>query len=269
MQSENLKFFDPHRWLMGNAPNWFVGEVVLRAVLIYLALLFILRMMGKRTAGQMSITELAVVVTLGAAVGVPMQAEERGLLNGFVILIIALIFQRGLAWMATRSRKVETLTQGDVSILIEDGVLKLPEMEKNGIPRERIYSVLRGSGVEHLGQVRRLYIEPSGEFSLYQSNETLPGLSVVPTFDTKLRSEQIQAGKWYACFSCGVTRQCDEPPEEDCPACGCHAWTEAVRQINLVEQERQEEKQRQNDHGRKKTSHHAGAEAASAAGGAA
>src|SRR3954470_11540279 len=71
MRQGDLKFLDPERWLLGESPGWFVGEVVMRAVLIYVVLLLILRMLGKRTAGQMSITELAVVVTLGAAVGVP------------------------------------------------------------------------------------------------------------------------------------------------------------------------------------------------------
>lgn len=47
--------------------------------------------MGKRVAGQLSLSELAIIVTLGAAIGVPIQAADRGMLPAFVLLIVAVI----------------------------------------------------------------------------------------------------------------------------------------------------------------------------------
>lgn len=61
------------RILIGDGPWAFLLEVVVRAALVYVLLLVAMRMMGKRVAAQLSITELAVILMLGAAIGVPIQ----------------------------------------------------------------------------------------------------------------------------------------------------------------------------------------------------
>jgi len=97
--------FDLYRLLVGQGPWWSLIEVILRAMLIYALLLVIMRLMGKRVASQLSISELAVVVTLGAAVGVPMQVQDRGMLPAVLILLVALGFQRGISLWAFRIRR--------------------------------------------------------------------------------------------------------------------------------------------------------------------
>src|SRR4051794_37159582 len=65
--SKDISFFDLHRWLVGESPWWFLAEVTIRAIIVYAVLLITLRAMGRRVASQMTISELAIVVTLGAA----------------------------------------------------------------------------------------------------------------------------------------------------------------------------------------------------------
>ena len=77
---------------MGETPWWFLAEVAVRAIIVYLILLITLRVMGRRVASQMTISELAIVVTLGAAVGVPMQDPKRGMLGAVAILAIAVVW---------------------------------------------------------------------------------------------------------------------------------------------------------------------------------
>src|SRR5687767_1371205 len=96
-QQQQIEPFDWQRLLLGEAPAWFLVEIAARMALIYLMLMVAMRLMGKRLAGQMSLSEMAIVVTLGAAVGVPMQAPERGILAPVVLLAIAILFQRGLS----------------------------------------------------------------------------------------------------------------------------------------------------------------------------
>jgi uncharacterized membrane protein YcaP (DUF421 family) len=54
-----------HRLLLGDYPWWFLLEVLLRSWLIYIVLFITMRLMGKRMAAQLSISELAVMITLG------------------------------------------------------------------------------------------------------------------------------------------------------------------------------------------------------------
>ena len=123
MKKEEILWGDWHRILLGPAPVEFLLEVLLRTAVIYLVLLVILRMLGKRMGGQLTISELAVMLTLGAIISVPMQIADRGVLQGILVLICALVFQRGINYLAVKNEKIERILQGHESQLVRDGVI--------------------------------------------------------------------------------------------------------------------------------------------------
>jgi uncharacterized membrane protein YcaP (DUF421 family) len=239
MQQQPQNAFDFHRVLVGmDTPWWFLLEQLVRIVCIYLLLMVVMRLMGRRVAAQMTIAELAVVVTLGAAVGVPMQSPERGMLPAAVILLVALIFQRGLSWLAVRNRRVEVIAEGEAIMIVADGRMLLDAMARMVLSRERLFAKLRGMGVEHLGEVRRVYVESSGDFSLYRLQHAQPGLSILPTFDHDLRSDARAVADHHACASCGNVGAARRRPTEPCPCCGAQAWTPAVTEIERATADR-------------------------------
>ena len=119
MKKEEIHFGDFNRWLYGLTPPQFMIEVAIRTVLIYLILLLVVRFLGKRMSGQVTLVELSVMMTLGAIVSPVMQIPDRGIIFGAIVLIVALVFQRGLNLWAVRNEKIEhrLLKQGVDSIL--------------------------------------------------------------------------------------------------------------------------------------------------------
>jgi hypothetical protein len=95
MQQQQISLADWQRLLMGDAPWVFLLELLVRAVVVYLLLLLFMRWMGKRVAGQMSTTELAIILSLGAAIGLPLQAPDKGLLPAVAVLLVAVAFTGG------------------------------------------------------------------------------------------------------------------------------------------------------------------------------
>ncbi|CAN5609062.1 hypothetical protein BH23BAC1_BH23BAC1_51030 [soil metagenome] len=63
------------------------------------------------------------MITLDAIVSVPMQSHERGIILAVIILACVIIFQRGLTCFNFKNRKLESITQGEVSLLVKDGVI--------------------------------------------------------------------------------------------------------------------------------------------------
>lgn len=228
MKKEEIVVWDWKRILLGNAPLEFMLEVVLRTLIIYLALVIIMRLLGKRMNAQLTITELAVMIMLGGIVSVPMQVPERGLIHGFLLLFMVLVLQRGINWLAFKYRRVELITQGDLQILIADGVLDSTEMNRINLSREQLFANLRMQNIQHLGQLKRVYLEADGTFSIYKQEEPKPGLSVLPEKDTELHRAEIQANQVLACLQCGQVEPKDKTHETLCPRCGCGDWTYAV-----------------------------------------
>ena len=135
------------RLLIGDGPWAFLVEVIPRAVVMYLMLLIAMRMMGKRVAAQLSISELAVILMLGAAIGVPIQVSSQGVLPAAVVLLTVVALQRLTSKAGLRWRKLEVLQQGDVSMLVKDGRMLLDQLKASQISREMLASELRAANV--------------------------------------------------------------------------------------------------------------------------
>lgn len=228
MKKDQIHFEDWQRIILGNNPPEFLLEVLLRSVLILLAFLITVRLLGKRMNGQLTITEMAVMVSLGAIVSPVMQLPDRGIFLGVVILICALIFQRGITWLDFKSKRVEEITQGTESLLIADGVLQLDAMEAARISKQQVFAQLRSKKIYNVKQVARMYMEACGDFSIYTEEEEKPGLSTFPDTDPEVHSLQPAAEPAVAaCMNCGNTvGLADE--QKPCPVCYEVEWTQAV-----------------------------------------
>jgi len=222
---------DYMRILMGDVPWIFLLEAAIRLVLLYFILLTGLRLMGKRMAGQLSRTELAALVSLAAGIGIPILSADRGLLASVVVAGVVVVGQRLVTHWAARRPRVEQLLQGNLTTVVTDGVLQLAHMEQAVLSQERLFAQLRGESLEHLGQVRRLYMEANGTFSLVEEKEPKPGLSLIPGWDHDFRQAQPSAPGTFACLRCGQTVEAAQLPATACPHCAARAWEPAVRVI--------------------------------------
>ena len=79
MKKEDIHLGDLARILFGEAPPLFLLEVFVRTLIVYVFLLYILRWLGKRMSGQLTIMELSVMLTLGAIVSASMQIPDHGI----------------------------------------------------------------------------------------------------------------------------------------------------------------------------------------------
>lgn len=229
MKKEEIHLWDVQRILFGQAPPEFLLEVLIRTLIIYVATLIVIRLLGKRMSGQISIIEMAVFITLGAIVSLPMQAPDRGILQGLLALGCALVFQRGLNLLGFRSEKVEKLAQGDVTLLVKDGVLLLNEMKKSAVSRQQLFAALRNKKIYNLGRVKCMYLEGCGLFSIYEENGLRPGLPVLPPGDKEVLSTQrhLPGGK-VVCINCGTVQPEENRQKPYCTHCGNNEMEQAI-----------------------------------------
>ena len=229
MKKDEIKLTDWERILIGDNPWGFMIEVLGRTIIIYLALMIVMRLLGKRMNAQLTITDLAVILTLGAIASVPMQAFDKGLLPGIVLLISILLLHQGATRLIYKNRKVEVLTQGKVSLIIKDGVIDPVHLKRLRISKDQIFSVLRSQGIRQLGEVKRLYSEADGHFSLFKFKEPRPGLSVFPRSENALppKSKEVKCRK--SCCYCGSVVEKESDVPVPCGNCGNKDWMPAMQ----------------------------------------
>lgn len=155
------------RVLLDDLPAAFLVEVVVRSAIMFIVILVGLRFTGKRGVRQLSVFEIVLIIALGSAAGDPMFYEDVGLLPAICVFVIVIAFYRLVTWFTSKSKKFEELLEGRVHLLIENGVFAIDKFDKEDIAQDEFFSELRVRSVEHLGQVKYAFLEPSGNISIF------------------------------------------------------------------------------------------------------
>jgi uncharacterized membrane protein YcaP (DUF421 family) len=232
MEKEDIHLYDVYRILFGNAPLIFLVEIIIRSVITYIILLAVIRGLGKRMSGQLSFTEMAVMLMLGAIVSSAMQIPERGIIEGCFVLLLVLLMQRLITWRMFKSARLEDKILGQMYLLVKDGVLQTKELSREYISRTQIFGILRSKSIINLGMVKRLYLETSGSFTMYTYKNERPGLSLLPREDKALFNSQHLVSDKKACNICGQLYESTLVPDQ-CDNCQSNEFVQPVHGNDL------------------------------------
>jgi uncharacterized membrane protein YcaP (DUF421 family) len=227
MKPDEIKLSDWMRILFGTTPPAFFIELVIRTFVIFLILLISMRLLGRRMAAQLNRIEMIALFSLAAAVGVPLQAPDRGLLPGVVIAIVVVVVGRLIVTWAFKNQKFESIADGDYTTLVLDGTVLMHKLKMTRLTVERLFAQLRGEGIRQLGEVKRLYFEANGSFTLIKAENPMPGLVIIPGFDRELLEAQKQV-KGLVCQKCGHKQTDQKQQDNKCENCGHKEWIPAV-----------------------------------------
>jgi uncharacterized membrane protein YcaP (DUF421 family) len=228
MEPDKIKLGDWQRILIGEVPASFFIELIIRAAVIYLILILSMRIMGKRMSSQLSRNELATLVSLAAAVGVPLMAPDRGILPAVVIAFVLVGGERAVSAWAAKNPRFEKNLQGKGATLVSNGVIDVDRLGQVGLSREQLFAQLRSAGILQLGGVKRVYMEANGAFTLVRNEQPVPGLSLVPAVDQALESKMTAQKDQLICSYCGEPAPGLVAEETGCPICHKKQWQSAV-----------------------------------------
>ena len=150
-----------HDLLHLGLPWW---DKVIRTLAIYLGLLVLLRLAGKRQLAQMSTLDLVVLLLLSNVVQNAIIGNETSLFGGLLGAAVLLFANYVLVRLAYRNDWLKRLLNGTSTVLYENGHLRRKNLEHELMTREELVSALRREGLE-LGEVERVDLEPEGTFN--------------------------------------------------------------------------------------------------------
>ncbi|MGC1241524.1 MAG: YetF domain-containing protein [Chryseosolibacter sp.] len=227
------EIFEWDRVLTNDLPMTFLLEVLFRTTVMFIVVLAALRFTGKRGVKQLSIFEIVLIIALGSAAGDPMFYEDVGLLPAIVVFIAVISLYRFVTWLTGKSKWFEELLEGKTEMLIDNGFFSHIKFQQEAIAQDEFFSELRLQSVEHLGQIKYAFLEPSGNISLYffPDEEVKPGLPLLPAL-FNLKSKTIGEEGLYACANCGYTQKLG-PGTAICPVCKEEEWVLAISTLRV------------------------------------
>ena len=149
-------------------PWW---EFVLRAVAVYVVVLVMVRLSGKRTVGQFTPFDLLVVVLLGTAVQNSLIGEDTSLLGGLILAATLLGLNGGVGKLSSRSRRFDEVVEGKPVILVRHGHLFRDELARQSLSEHDFAIARRSAGYATLGEIGLAVLESSGEISFIRRKD--------------------------------------------------------------------------------------------------
>ncbi|XLZ73080.1 YetF domain-containing protein [Massilia sp. SR12] len=147
-----------------NLPWW---EFVARGVMIYIALLLMMRLSGKRTIGQFTPFDLLVVMLLSESVSSGLTGGDDSVGGGLIVAVTLVVLNVAIAVITARSRKAADLVEGSAVLLGRDGKVFKEALRRNHIAESDLEQSLREADCPR-DKMKYAFLEADGKITILQ-----------------------------------------------------------------------------------------------------
>lgn len=149
-------------------------DTVIRAAFIYFFLIFILRVAGKRTFGDMAPLDLVLLLIIAETCDTALVAQNYSVTNSVILIVTLVMLDIGMSVWKKRSKRVNRLTEGEPTILVQNGCLLHNRMKLERVEEGDIMQAARKlAGLESMDQIKFAVLETSGEISIVPKTQPL------------------------------------------------------------------------------------------------
>lgn len=139
-----------------------------RVIIIYILVLLIMRLMGKREIGQMQPFELVIAMMIADLAAIPMSDVGVPLFSGVIPIFALLLLQLLISIINLKSIKIRKVICGAPAILIYRGKINEKALKKEKFTINELQERLRENNVFNIGDVEYAILETSGQVSVVQ-----------------------------------------------------------------------------------------------------
>jgi uncharacterized membrane protein YcaP (DUF421 family) len=141
-------------------------EKLARPAIIYLVLVLLLRIFGKRELGQLNPFDLVVLLSLSNTVQNAIIGEDNSVTGGVIGAFSLLAINWLVVRVLFRSRRLTRVFEGRATVLVRDGQIDQRALKHESLTREELIEVIHRQGFEDVDQVRCCELEPNGSYSV-------------------------------------------------------------------------------------------------------
>ena len=140
----------------------------IRSILLYIIVLIVMRLMGKREIGQLQPFELAISIMIADLASTPMADAGIPITNGIIPILALLVMHLTISLLNIKSIKARQILCGKPSILIYRGKIDEKTLKKERFTVNELEERLRGNNIVNIGDVEYAILETSGQITVIQ-----------------------------------------------------------------------------------------------------
>lgn len=141
--------------------------IIGRTIIVYVLVLVIFRLMGKREVGELSLLDIAVYVLIAEVASLSIEDLDRSFILSIVPIIVLYVIQYLNAYVILKNKRLRDVVDGDPSIIIRNGWIIEEVMVKQRYNLDDLFQQLRENQVSSIQSVAYAFLEPSGKLSIF------------------------------------------------------------------------------------------------------
>ncbi len=143
-----------------------MAVTMVRASILYIVVIFIIRLMGKRQIGELQPSELVITILISEIVSIPMQDNTIPILNSLVAVFVLVSFEIIVSVINLKSEKIRGVFQGHPVIVIRNGTVDMKALGKLRMTLNDLLGALRQKDIFEISKVSYAIFETNGQISV-------------------------------------------------------------------------------------------------------
>ena len=164
--------------------------VLIRSIILYVLVIFAVRLMGKRQLGELQPSELVITILVSNIATLPIEDVNIPVIVGATPILVLVCFEVIVSWLSLRSPRLRKLISGSPKIIIRGGCIERDIMRELRFSVDDLMMALRSKDIFDLSEVQFAVVETSGSVSVMKK----------PPFDTPARRDMK------------IAAECEDPP---------------------------------------------------------
>lgn len=149
--------------------------ILIRSLILYLLVIFAVRLMGKRQLGELQPSELVITILVSNIATLPIEDTSIPVIVGVTPILSLVCFEVVMSWLILRSPKLRKIVSGSPKVIIRNGEIDCHTLSELRLSVDDLVTAMRGCGVFDMSEIQFAIVETTGSFSVMKKqSEDMP-----------------------------------------------------------------------------------------------
>lgn len=149
-------------------------SMVFKTFVLYVFIVIVYRIMGKKEVGKLSIIDLIVSILIAELAAISIEETDRSIFTSIIPIVVLVSIQLVISFITLKNVKLRKIIDGNPTVIIKDGKLNFKEMSKLRYTLDDLFAQLREQGIKSIEEVNYAVLENNGKLSVFESSKDYP-----------------------------------------------------------------------------------------------